>query len=78
MDESLKYYLIGLLVLCLAYQMNGLIGRLARLITIGMVLIILFSDIVTGWQDKLLMVAIFGLPMYISWAMKYLMYKRGA
>lgn len=71
MDETLKWYLIILVVLCVCYQMNNLFGRLARLITIGMVLIIIFSDIVGPWTDKLLMVAIFGLPMYINWFVKF-------
>lgn len=77
MDETLKYFLIVLVVLCVAYQMDNLIGRLARLVTIGSVLVIIFSDVVSGWQDKLLMIAIFGLPMYLSWILKYFLYRRG-
>lgn len=71
MDETLKWYLITLVVLCVCYQMNNLFGRLARLFTIGAVLLILFSGYIDSWTEKLLMVSIFGLPMYISWFIKF-------
>lgn len=71
MNETLKWYLITLVVLCVCYPMNNLFGRLARLITIGTVLIIIFSDIVGPWTDKLLFVVIFGFPMYINWFIKF-------
>ncbi len=68
-------FLVIAAVASLLYRMKNLLGLIIRLNIYGLIVYVVFSDSIKGWDTKALYVAILSIPILINFLLGYLKLK---